>query len=152
MAMLLLRDMNNSAGSPDPDKPDKDDDEKESGNTPPQTVSFRNAPVLRSSKVDENFLDNRSFESYPDVSYSLPISFGFTVRKDLSRRIAVESGLMYTYLSTTFKREGLPVRGEIVFALSGYSFESGGLCMEESAMECLSLRRLYDGEGFAGRV
>ena len=97
-------DMNNSAGSPDPDKPDKDDDEKESGNTPPQTVSFRNAPVLRSSKVDENFLDNRSFESYPDVSYSLPISFGFTVRKDLSRRIAVESGLMYTYLSTTFKR------------------------------------------------
>ena len=73
-------DMNNSAGSPDPDKPDKDDDEKESGNTPPQTASFRNAPVLRSSKVDENFLDNRSFESYPDVSYSLPISFGFTVR------------------------------------------------------------------------
>ena len=71
-------DMNNSAGSPDPDKPDKDDDEKESGNTPPQTVSFRNAPVLRSSKVDENFLDNRSFES----------------------------GLMYTYLSTTFKRGG----------------------------------------------
>mgnify|MGYP000706583756 CR=1 FL=1 len=56
--------------------------------------------------MDENFLDNRSFESYPDVSYSLPISFGFTVRKDLSRRIAVESGLMYTYLSTTFKRGG----------------------------------------------
>lgn len=39
-----------------------------------------------------------------------------------------------------------------VFALSGYSLESGDLCMEESAMECLSLRRLYDGEGFAGRV
>lgn len=57
-------------------------------------------------REDENFLDNRSFESYPDVSYSLPISFGFTVRKDLSRRIAVESGLMYTYLSTTFKRGG----------------------------------------------
>ena len=86
-------DMNVPSQDPDPDKPDKDDDEKESGNTPPQTVSFRNAPVLRSSKVDE-----------------------------------------------------------IVFALSGYSFESGGLCMEESAMECLSLRRLYDGEGFAGRV
>lgn len=99
-------DMNNSTGDSDPNKPDKDDDEKENGNTPPQTASFRNAPVLRSSKIDENFLDNRSFESYPDVSYSLPISFGFTVRKDLSRRIAVESGLMYTYLSTTFKRGG----------------------------------------------
>lgn len=99
-------DTNAPSQDPDPDKPDKDGDEKENGNTPPQTVSFRNAPVLRSSKVDENFLDNRSFESYPDVSYSLPISFGFTVRKDLSRRIAVESGLMYTYLSTTFKRGG----------------------------------------------
>jgi hypothetical protein len=99
-------DMNVPSQDPDPNKPDKDDNEKENGNTPPQTASFRNAPVLRSSKVDENFLDNRSFESYPDVSYSLPISFGFTVRKDLSRRIAVESGLMYTYLSTTFKRGG----------------------------------------------
>jgi len=98
--------MNVPSQDPDPNKPDKDDNEKENGNTPPQTASFRNAPVLRSSKVDENFLDNRSFESYPDVSYSLPISFGFTVRKDLSRRIAVESGLMYTYLSTTFKRGG----------------------------------------------
>lgn len=101
-------DMNDSIGGDDPNKPDKDDDEKEdgNGNTPPQTASFRNASVLRSSKMDENFLDNRSFESYPDVSYSLPISFGFTVRKDLSRRIALESGLMYTYLSTTFKKGG----------------------------------------------
>ncbi|WP_165154307.1 porin family protein [Parabacteroides sp. ZJ-118] len=99
-------DMNNSTGNPDPNKPDKDDDEKENGNTPPQTVSFRNASVLRSPKLDENFLDNGLFESYPDVSYSLPISFGFTVRKDFSRCIAVESGLMYTYLSTTFKKGG----------------------------------------------
>ena len=103
--------------------------------------------------MDENFLDNRSFESYPDVSYSLPISFGFTVRKDLSRRIAVESGFdVYVFIHYIQEGRGLPVRGEIVFALSGYSLESGGLFMEESAMECLSLRRLYDGEGLAGRV
>lgn len=95
-----------SYGGPDIDIPNDDDDEKEDGNTPPQTASFRSPSVLRSSRMDENFLDNRLFESYPDVSYSLPISFGFTVRKDLSRRIAVESGLMYTYLSTTFKRGG----------------------------------------------
>lgn len=88
--------------------PDEDDDKKEDGTTPPlsQTSFFRGASVLRSSNMDENFLDNRSFESYPDVSYSLPISFGLTVRKDLSQRIAVESGLMYTYLSTTFKKRG----------------------------------------------
>ena len=145
-------DMNNSAGSPIRISRIKNDDEKESGNTPPQTVSFRNAPVLRSSKVDENFLDNRSFESYPDVSYSLPISFGFTVRKDLSRRIAWKWIDVYVFIHYIQEGRGLPVRGEIVFALSGYSLESGGLCMEESAMECLSLRRLYDGEGFAGRV
>ena len=46
-------DMNNSAGSPIRISRIKTIDEKESGNTPPQTVSFRNAPVLRSSKVDE---------------------------------------------------------------------------------------------------
>ena len=40
-------DMNVPSQDPDPDKPDKDDDEKENGNTPSQTVSFRNAPVLR---------------------------------------------------------------------------------------------------------
>ena len=69
-------DMNVPSQDPDTNEPDKDDDGKENGNTPPQTVSFRNAPVLRSFKVDENFLDNRSFESYPDVSYSLPIRYG----------------------------------------------------------------------------
>ncbi|MDD2953221.1 MAG: porin family protein [Parabacteroides sp.] len=117
---FLNTDLNYEASSPgdmddptqgsDSNKPDKDEDEKEdgngNGNTSSQTALFRNASVLRGSRMDENFLDNRSFESYPDVSYSLPISFGFTVRKDLSRRIAVESGLMYTYLSTTFKKGG----------------------------------------------
>jgi len=47
-------DMNVPSQDPDPNKPDKDDNEKENGNTPPQTASFRNAPVLRSSEVDEN--------------------------------------------------------------------------------------------------
>ena len=81
-------DMNVPSQDPDPDKPDKDDDEKESGNTLPKrshSVMPRYYGVLRWMRT---FLDNRSFESYPDVSYSLPISFGFTVRKDLSRRIA----------------------------------------------------------------
>ena len=48
-------DMNYSARSPDPDKPDKDDDQKESRNTPHQTASFRNAPVKRRTKKDEPF-------------------------------------------------------------------------------------------------
>lgn len=99
-------------GDPSPDpKPGEDDKDKkgyggDTGNTLPRTSLFRSS-LLRSSPEVDNFLNgDRSFESYPDVSYSLPISFGFTVRKDLNRYIGVESGLMYTYLSTTFKRGG----------------------------------------------
>lgn len=99
-------------GDPSQDpKPGEDDKDKkgyggDTGNTLPRTSLFRSS-LLRSSPEVDNFLNgDRSFESYPDVSYSLPISFGFTVRKDLNRYIGVESGLMYTYLSTTFKRGG----------------------------------------------
>ncbi len=101
-----MEDMNSSLQEPAPNNPDKDDEETGKENTSPLTASFRSASVLRSGRVDENFLENRSFESYPDVSHSLPISFGLTVRKELGRRIALESGLVYTYLSSTFRQGG----------------------------------------------
>jgi opacity protein-like surface antigen len=37
---------------------------------------------------------------FTDVSYALPISFAVTVRKNISPRVAVESGLIYTRLLT----------------------------------------------------
>lgn len=40
-----------------------------------------------------------------DISYNLPLSFGITVRKELSGKIAVETGLVYTYLSTNLRKE-----------------------------------------------
>jgi len=44
------------------------------------------------------------------ADHSLPLSFGLTVRKNLTDRIGVETGLVYTYLSSRFKtaqvREG----------------------------------------------
>lgn len=44
-----------------------------------------------------------STESYSDISYHPGLSFGLTVRKNLTDHLAVESGLMYTYLNTSMK-------------------------------------------------
>lgn len=41
-------------------------------------------------------------EAYSNANYSLPLSFGMTVRKELSKRVGLETGLVYTYLSTKF--------------------------------------------------
>lgn len=84
-----------------------DDDKKEEKGNP---VSGSAPSLLRSSSLrsltDDFSAFDHSFESYPEVSYSLPISFGFTVRKRLNDRIGVESGLIYTYLSTRFRQTG----------------------------------------------
>lgn len=45
-------------------------------------------------------------DDYDDISYNLPLSFGITARKKLGKRIAMETGLVYTYLSTNFQRNG----------------------------------------------
>lgn len=46
------------------------------------------------------------------ASHALPLSFGVSVRKNLTNRIGVETGLVYTYLSTKFS--SVSVRGESV--------------------------------------
>lgn len=51
---------------------------------------------------DESF----SPEDYPDADYALPISVGMMVRKNLNERVALESGLVYTYLSSRFAASG----------------------------------------------
>lgn len=43
---------------------------------------------------------------YTDADYAPTLSFGFIVRKNLNRRLALESGLVYSYLYT--KLHGLP--------------------------------------------
>lgn len=45
-------------------------------------------------------------EEYTDIDCSLPLSFGLTVRKDFSRYIGVETGLVYTYLSSRMTMGG----------------------------------------------
>lgn len=41
-----------------------------------------------------------------DMTHSVPVSFGLTVRKMLNRTVGIESGLIYTYLSTDFEMRG----------------------------------------------
>jgi len=52
--------------------------------------------------------NNLSYGNYPDISYHLPLSFGVTVNKELNRTFSVESGIVYTFLSTSFDRSAFP--------------------------------------------
>ncbi|WP_280644821.1 MULTISPECIES: porin family protein [unclassified Dysgonomonas] len=47
-------------------------------------------------------------EEFSEIDHAVPLSFGITVRKDINERIGVETGLVYTYLSTTMKKTGTP--------------------------------------------
>ncbi|MDL2241324.1 porin family protein [Bacteroidales bacterium OttesenSCG-928-L03] len=46
-----------------------------------------------------------SYEDFQDISYSPPLSFGLSVRKELNPRLAIETGINYTYLASHFKNE-----------------------------------------------
>ena len=46
------------------------------------------------------------FTSFPNVDCAPPLTFGLTVRKPLSGRLALESGLVYTYLYTKMSDAG----------------------------------------------
>ena len=52
---------------------------------------------------------NVSPEQYADADYAPTLSFGFIVRKNLNKRLALESGLVYSYLYT--KMYGLQLPG-----------------------------------------
>ena len=48
--------------------------------------------------------------SFPNVDCAPPLTFGLTVRKPLSGRLALESGLVYTYLYTKMSDAGFVSR------------------------------------------
>ena len=54
------------------------------------------------NSLTEDILAN---ENYSDVTYHLPLSFGVTIKKELNQRFAIESGIVYSFLMTTFNRE-----------------------------------------------
>lgn len=72
-----------------------------------------NGMSMRYASASEEFvtttpddMQKLSRENYNDIEYDLPLSVGFMVRKNLSRYIALETGIMYTYLSTKFDNDG----------------------------------------------
>jgi hypothetical protein len=76
--------------------------------SPPGDYWNNNFARFRSST--EEALNSRSeeiirSENFSDVVYHLPLSFGVTVKKELNRTFAVESGIVYSYLSSTFNNE-----------------------------------------------
>ena len=44
-------------------------------------------------------------EEYPDAIHYPPVSIGVTLKKELSRNVAIESGIVYSYITSTFSRE-----------------------------------------------
>ncbi|MCL2098136.1 MAG: PorT family protein [Bacteroidales bacterium] len=49
-------------------------------------------------------------DDFTNISHSLPFSFGLMVRKDIGKNIAIESGLVYTYLASKFEWFNYDVR------------------------------------------
>ncbi len=48
--------------------------------------------------IDESFSDK-----IVDLDHNQPISFGFLINKELSSKVSIETGLTYTYISSSFK-------------------------------------------------
>lgn len=70
--------------------------------------SVNPGPPIIPPVVDPPYTNNGMIpaENYGDIDCSLPLSFGMTVRKDFSRYIGVETGLVYTYLSSRMSQGG----------------------------------------------
>ncbi|ADQ79874.1 hypothetical protein Palpr_1735 [Paludibacter propionicigenes WB4] len=48
-----------------------------------------------------------SQQDFSEKNYMAPVSFGIIVRKQLNKAIGIESGLVYTYLLSTFSNSGM---------------------------------------------
>jgi hypothetical protein len=44
-------------------------------------------------------------EAFSDIKHDPPLSFGITFKKELNKRFAIESGLVYTYLASHFENK-----------------------------------------------
>jgi len=67
----------------------------------PEWVYLRVASLMAADSKTNDIL---SYENYPDIKYHLPLSFGITIKKELNRTFAIESGIVYSFLETSFSR------------------------------------------------
>lgn len=53
--------------------------------------------------INEVFLATKKADSVTDIDYAPPFSVGLTVSKELNDRFSIETGVVYSYLSTKYK-------------------------------------------------
>jgi len=66
--------------------------------------AYYNEKITSGTSFTSGLMDSRDFSR---ITYNSPLSFGLVVRKNLDKTISVESGLVYTYLSTNFENNGV---------------------------------------------
>ncbi|HJV77346.1 MAG TPA: outer membrane beta-barrel protein [Paludibacter sp.] len=54
-----------------------------------------------------NYTNILTLNDFSEKNYLAPISFGLTIRMNLDKTLSLESGLMYTYLLSTFENSGM---------------------------------------------
>lgn len=59
------------------------------------------------SSANTNYTSIMATNDFTKKTYNDPLSFGLTVRKQLNKTLSLESGLVYTYLLSTFENSGV---------------------------------------------
>ena len=59
------------------------------------------------SAANTNYTSIMATNDFTTKTYNAPLSFGLTVRKQLNKTLSLESGLVYTYLLSTFENSGV---------------------------------------------
>ena len=73
-----------------------------SSNNVPQSM-FSEGSYQKLVKAENSFVPILSEEHFSDIQYLPPLSFGLNIRKDITPKLGLATGLHYTYLSTYFK-------------------------------------------------
>ena len=79
------------------------------GKSPDSEATYFRAVMRAETKPEAKSILAR--ENYSNVIHRLPLSLGITVKKELNQSFALESGVVYSFVSTSFSRE-LPTKSQ----------------------------------------
>ncbi len=77
---------------------------------PTGTMAMDNIPLYANKNIvsaETSFSSVMTPNDFSRIIYSTPVSVGFVVQKPIAQNWKLESGLVYTYLSTTFQNSGV---------------------------------------------
>lgn len=109
----------------------------------------------------------RSISDLHGLKHSLPISAGFMVKKNITDRFSISTGLIYSYLESSAKFDedfsydytqklhylGIPVSlNYSVWKGSSFDFYLTGGIMAEKALSAKSINKIYSGNVFQNRL